>query len=46
MVQDFSGSSVSGFFHSSQSPATVSAGEPSFAVKYRGCLPSEVSCHS
>jgi hypothetical protein len=46
IVQDFSGMPVSGFFHSSHKPTTVSAGEPSRAVKYKGCLPPGVSCHS
>ena len=27
-------------------PAIVSTGDPSRAVKYQGCLPSGVSCHS
>ena len=39
MVQDFSRSPVSRFFHSSHSPAIVSAGDPSRAVKYQGCFP-------
>jgi hypothetical protein len=37
MVQDFSFSPVSRFFHSSQRPAAVSAGEPSRAVKSERC---------
>jgi hypothetical protein len=37
---------VSGFVHSSHRPATVSAGVPSRAVKYQGCFPPGVSCHS
>jgi hypothetical protein len=46
IVHDFSRSPVSRFFHSSQSPAAVSSGEPPRAVKYHGCLPLGVSCHS
>ena len=46
MVQDFSRSPVSRFFHSSHSPAIVSAGDPSRAVKYQGCFPPGMSCHS
>jgi hypothetical protein len=34
------------FFNWSQRPATVSTGEPSRAVKYQGCFPFGVSCHS
>ena len=45
-VHDFSRSPVSRFFHSSQSPATVRSGEPSAAVKYQGCFPPGVFCHS
>ena len=32
--------------HSSHRPAIVRAGEQSRAVKYQGCLPLGVSCHS
>jgi len=32
--------------HRSHKPAIVRAGEPSRAVKYQGCLPFGVSCHS
>src|SRR6202012_2424013 len=46
IVQDFRRSPVSRFFHSSHRPAAVSSSEPSRAVKYHGCLPSAVSCHS
>jgi hypothetical protein len=46
MVKDFSCSPVSRFFHSSQSPAAVSAGDPSRAVKYQGCFPPGVFFHS
>jgi thioredoxin reductase (NADPH) len=46
IAHDFRRSPVSRFFHSSQRPAIVSTGDPSRAVKYQGCLPSGVSCHS
>ncbi len=46
IVHDLSGLPVSESFHSSHKPATASAGEPSRAVKYHGCLPLGVSCHS
>jgi hypothetical protein len=39
IVHDLSGFPVSGSFHSSHNPATVSASEPSRPVKYHGCLP-------
>ena len=46
MVQDFNVSLLTLSFHSSHSPANVKAREPSRAVKYQGCLPLEVFCHS
>jgi hypothetical protein len=45
IVQDFSTSPVALSFHSSHSPAKV-IGSPSARVKYQGCLPVVVSCHS
>jgi hypothetical protein len=33
-------------YHSSHSPAMVKAGAPSRALKYQGCSPLGVSCHS
>jgi hypothetical protein len=46
IAQDLSVSPLVLSFHSSHSPATVKAGEPSRAVKYQGCLPLSVSSHS
>ena len=46
IVQDFSRSLVARSFHSSQRPAAVRTGVPSRAVKYHGCLPPGVVCHS
>ena len=46
IVQDKSACPVSGFFQESHRPAAVRIGEPSSAVKYHGCLPCGVSCHS
>jgi hypothetical protein len=45
IVHDFSTSPVALFFHSSHSPAKV-IGSPSARVKYQGCLPVAVFCHS
>ena len=45
IVHDFSTSPVALSFHSSQSPAKV-IGSPSARVKYQGCLPVAVFCHS
>jgi hypothetical protein len=46
IAHDLMRSPVSRFFHSSHRPATVRTAEPSQAVKYHGCLPPSVSCHS
>jgi hypothetical protein len=46
IVQDLIRSPVSRFFHSSHRPAAVRIDEPSRAVKYHGCLPLGVFCHS
>ena len=46
IVHDFSRSPVWRSFHSSQRPAAVRSGELSRAVKYQGCFPPGVSCHS
>ena len=46
IVQDFSRSPVSRFFHSSQSPAAISSGEPSRAVNTTACFPRGVFYNS
>jgi hypothetical protein len=46
IVQDFSFSPLAVSLHSSDSPASVSAVVLSRAVKYQGCLPPGVFCHS
>ena len=46
IVHDLSRSPVCRSFHSSQRPAAARSGKPSASVKYHGCFPAGVFCHS